>query len=176
MAINPGAEMINRLIYGVVIACCIGGSVQGAQPGQGVPPDEVAKIKADVTAAANEYLAKFSREDAKGIAENVYSHPAFTIGSGGVDVTDEAKIADRYANNIKTLKAGGWARSAFINPKVCVLSRNVALMSSKFARYDKDNKVILEGGETDLFARTPQGWKLVALFGHGADGGINCKE
>src|SRR6202023_2690457 len=117
----------------------------------------IARIKADVTAAANEYLAKFSREDAKGIAESVYSHPAFTITNGGVEITDEAKIADRLTNNFKTLKTGGWVRSAFLNPKVCVLSRNVALMSSKFARYDKDNKVIFEGGETDVFARTPQG-------------------
>ena len=106
--------MINRLIYGVVIASCIVGSVQGAQQGQGVPPTEVTKIKADVTAAANEYMAKFSREDAKGIAESVYSHPAFTIRAGGVEVTDEAKLADQYANNIKTLKAAGWLGRPFL--------------------------------------------------------------
>lgn len=167
---------MKRLIYGVVTASCLVGSVQGAQQVQGVPPAEVTKIKADVTAAANEYMAKFSREDAKGIAENVYSHPAFTIRDGSVEVTDEAKLADQYANSIKRLKAGGWVRSAFLNPTVCVLTPNVALMSTKYARYDKDNKVILVGAETDVFAKTPQGWKLVALFGHGAEGGINCKE
>ncbi len=168
--------MINRLIFGTVIASCIVGSVQGAQQVQGVPPIEVAKIKADVTAAANEYMAKFSREDAKGIAENVYSHPAFTIREGSVEVTGQAELADRYAKSIKRLKADGWVRSAFLDPKVCVLTADVALMSTKYARYDKDNKVILEGAETDVFAKTPQGWKLVALFGHGAEGGINCKE
>jgi hypothetical protein len=169
--------MINRLIVGVAIASCmVGGAVQGAEQGQRLAPAEVAQIKADVTAAANEYMAKFSREDAKGIAEDVYSHPAFTIRDGMVEVTDQAELAERYANNIKKLKEGGWVRSAFLNPKVCVLSRNVALMSTKYARYDKDNKVILEGGETDVFTRTPQGWKLVALFGHGAEGGINCKQ
>src|SRR5579862_282662 len=164
--------MINRLIYGIVIASCISASVLGAQPEQRVSPAEVAKIKADVTAAANEYMAKFSRGDATGIAEDVYSHPAITIRDGTVEVTDKAQLADRYANNLKTLKAAGWVRSAFLNPKVCVLSGTVALMSTKFARYDKDNKVIYEGGETDVFAKTPQGWRLVALFGHGADGGI----
>jgi hypothetical protein len=167
---------MNRLIYGVVIASCMVGSVQGAEQVQGVPPAEVAKIKADVTAAANEYMAKFSREDAKGIAEDVYSHPAFTIGNGTVEITDQAKLADRYANSIKRLKADGWVRSAFLNPTVCVLTPNVALMSTKYARYDKDNKVILVGAETDVFTKTPQGWKLVALFGHGAEGGIKCKE
>jgi hypothetical protein len=168
--------MVNRLIQAIVIACCIVGSVEGAEQVQGVPPAEVAKIKADVTAAANEYMAKFSREDAKGIAESVYSHPAFTINNGSVEVTDQAKLAQRYANSIKKLKADGWVRSAFLNPTVCVLTPNVALMSTKYARYDKDNKVILVGAETDVFAKTPQGWKLVALFGHGAEGGINCKE
>ena len=168
--------MINRWIGGVLMASCIVGSACGAEPTQGVPAAEVAQIKADVTAAANEYLAKFSRGDAKGIAESVYSHPAITIRNGTVELTDEAAIADRYTNNIKTLKTTGWVKSAFIDPKVCVLSRTVALMSSRFARYDKDNKVIVENGETDLFTKTPQGWKLVALFGHDAAGGINCKE
>jgi len=168
--------MINRLIYGVVIASCIVGTVQGAQETPGVPPAEVAKIKADVTAAANEYMAKFSREDAKGIAESVYSHPAVTIRDGAVGLTEPAEIADRYASTIKKLKEGGWVKSAFLNPKVCVLTSTVALMSTKYARYDKDNKVILVGAETDVFAKTPQGWRLVALFGHGAEGGINCKE
>jgi hypothetical protein len=168
--------MINRLIYGVVIASCIAGSAQGAQETQGVPPAEVAKIKAEVTAAANEYMAKFSKEDAKGIAEDVYSHPAVTIRDGSVETTDQAQLADSYANNIKKLKAAGWVRSAFLNPTVCVLTSNVALMSTKFARYDKDNKVILVGAETDVFTKTPQGWRLVALFGHGAEGGIKCKE
>lgn len=168
--------MINRQIYGVVIAFCIVGSAQGAQQVPGVPPTEVAKIKADVTAAANEYMARFSREDAKGIAENVYSHPAITIRDGSVEITDQAKLAARYASSIKKLKADGWVRSAFLNPTVCVLTPNVALMSTKYARYDKDNKVILVGAETDVFTKTPQGWKLVALFGHGAEGGINCKE
>ena len=168
--------MINRLIYGVVIASCIAGTVQGAQQVAGVPAAEVAKIKADVTAAANEYMARFSREDAKGIAESVYSHPAFTIRDGNVEIADQSTLADGYANTLKRLKADGWVRSAFLNPKVCVLTPNVALMSAKYARYDKDNKVILVGAETDVFAKTPQGWKLVALFGHGAEGGINCKD
>ena len=168
--------MVNRLMYGVVIASCIVGSAWGAQEVPGVPAADVAKIKADVTAAANEYMAKFSREDAKGIAENVYSHPAFTIRDGNVEATDEAELAEGYANNIKKLKAGGWVKSVFLNPKVCVLTTTVALMSTQYARYDKDNKVILVGAETDVFTKTPQGWKLVALFGHGAEGGINCKE
>jgi NTF2-like protein (DUF6841) len=167
--------MIARLIYGVVIAFGIVGTVQAAQEVPGVPTAEVAKIKADVTAAANEYMAKFSREDAKGVAESVYSHPAVTIRDGSVELTDQAKIADRYANSIKKLKADGWVRSAFLNPTVCVLTSTVALMSTQYARYDKDNKVILVGAETDVFAKTPQGWKLVALFGHGAEGGITCK-
>lgn len=158
------------------MASCIVGSAQGAQETSGVPPAEVAQIKADVTAAANEYMAKFSREDAKGIAESVYSHPAVTIRNGTVELTDQAQLADGYANNIKKLKAGGWVRSAFLNPTVCVLTSDIALMSTKYARYDKNDKVILVGAETDVFAKTPQGWRLVALFGHGAEGGIRCKE
>lgn len=168
--------MIDRLIYGVLLASCIVGAARAAQEVPGVPPAEVAKIRAEVTAAANEYMAKFSREDAEGIAENVYSHPAFTIRDGNVEVTDQAKLAEGYANNIKKLKAGGWVRSAFLHPTVCVLTSTVALMSTKYARYDKDNKVILVGAETDVFAKTPQGWRLVALFGHGAEGGIKCKD
>jgi len=163
-------------MYAVVIASGMAGSAWAAQEVPGVPAAEVAKIKADVTAAANEYMTKFSKEDAKGIAQDVYSHPAFTVRDGTVKATDEAELAEGYANNIKKLKAGGWVKSAFLNPKVCVLTTTVALMSTQYARYDKDNKVILVGAETDVFTKTPQGWKLVALFGHGAEGGINCKE
>ena len=168
--------MIRRLIHGVLIASCVVGTVQAAEEAQRLPAAEVAKIKADVTAAANEYLAKFSREDAKGIGEQVYSHPSLAVRNGKVELVEPDRIAESYAGRLKDLKAGGWAKSAFVNPKVCVLTSDIALMSSKYARYDKSNKVIMEGAETDVFTRTPQGWKLVALFGHGAERGIDCKE
>ena len=169
--------MFNRPILGIVlVASCIVGTAQAAEEPRGPSPAEVAKIKADVTAAANEYLAKFSREDAKSIGEQVYSHPSVAIRNGNVELVDQAKIAESYAGRLKNLKASGWAKSAFVNPKVCVLTSDIALMSSKYARYDKNNKVIMEGAETDVFTKTPQGWKLVSLFGHGADRGIDCKE
>jgi hypothetical protein len=137
---------------------------------------DVAKIKAEVIKAGDDYLATFSKEDWKGVAETVYSRPAISIGPNGVEAIDPAKQIEGYTANVKNLKAMGWVKSAFYNPTVCVINANTALLSSKFRRYDKDNKVIFEAAETALFGKTAGGWKMVGLFGHALDKVVTCND
>ncbi len=168
--------MMKRFVGAVVVAAmCVAVSPASAQQ-KPVPAAEVAKIKADVIKAANDYLATFSKEDWKGVAENVYSHPAIQNGPTGVSNIDPAKQIEGYTSNVKNMKAAGWVKSAFYNPTVCVINPNTALMSSRFRRYDKDNKVIAENAETGLFAKVGDNWKLVGLFGHVVDKVITCND
>jgi hypothetical protein len=169
--------MVNRLFLGIVVGSCIVGSVQAAdQLRPPVPAAEIAQIKADVTAKAYEYMARFSRQDPNGLASQVFSNPSIAVRNGKIELREPAALASGFASTVKKLKETGWVRSAFINPKVCVLTTDVALMDTRYERYDKDNKLILEGGETDLFIRTPEGWRLAAVLGHRSEYGVNCKQ
>ncbi len=167
--------MKSRVIAVVSVLACIAGTPAFAQQ-KPMTPDDVAKIKADVIKAANNYLATFSKQDFKGIADKVYSHPAIAINADGVQIIDPVKQAEGMAKNVEAYKKGGWASSDFHDPKVCVINANVALMSSVFRRLDKDGKVYMEGAETDLFARTADGWKMVGLFAHSPSKTIICND
>ena len=167
--------MMNPLVAALAFAVCIAAAPAFSQQ-EPLSAVETAKIKAEVAKAGDDYLATFSKEDWKDVAENVYSHPAISIGPKGVEAIDTAmQIAD-YTSNVKNLKSMGWVKSAFFNPTICVLNANTALLSGKFRRYDKDNKVIFEAAEMALFGKAPGGWKIVGLFAHPVDKVVSCKD
>jgi hypothetical protein len=172
--------MINRFVKAAAVAACIAGAPALAQapqqPPAPIPAAEVAKIKADVIKAAHDYLATYSKKDAKGVAMGAYSQPSISIGADGVSITDPAKQMAGLETTFKTRTAEGWVKSAFVDPSVCVLNPNTALMTSHFRRYDKDNKPYFESNETALYARTPQGWRMVGLFGHQLNKTVTCSD
>lgn len=167
--------MMKPMIAALSFAACLAGAPAFAQQ-KPLSAAETAKIKAEVAKAGDDYLAMFSKEDWKGVAENVYSHPAVSIGPNGVEAIDTAKQIADYTANVKNLKAMGWVKSAFYNPTICVLNANTALLSGKFRRYDKENKVIFEAAEMALFGKTAGGWKMVGLFAHPVDKVVSCND
>jgi hypothetical protein len=154
--------MMNLFVAALAFAVCIAATPAFSQH-KPLSALETAKIKAEIAKAGDDYLLAFSKEDWKGVAESVYSHPAISIGPMGVEAID-------------TAKSMGWVKSAFFNPTICVLNANTALLSGKFRRYDKDNKVIFEAAEMALFGKAPDGWKIVGLFAHPVDQVVSCKD
>lgn len=167
--------MMKSFLSTVAIFMCVAGPVRAQAPPP-LPAAEVAKIKADVTAAAHEYLRLFSAQDAKGVSTKAYAQPALSLSTTGVSLIDPATQMAGLEQTFKRIVSEGWIKSVFVNPSVCVLNANAALMTSRFQRFDKSDQVIFEGAETALYAKTSEGWKMVGLFGHGLDKTITCSD
>src|SRR5215469_13041599 len=121
-----GRIVVNRLFLGIIAASCVIAPIQAAdQLRQPLSAAEIAKIKIDVTAKAHEYMARFSKLDADGLAAQVFSSPSIALRDGKVEIRESAALANGFASTVKKLKETGWVKSAFINPKVCVLTADV---------------------------------------------------
>jgi hypothetical protein len=56
------------------------------------------------------------------------------------------------------------------------LNPNVALLSSQYNRYDKDNKVIAELNETLVYLRDVDGWKIVGNYAMPVGKVVTCND
>jgi hypothetical protein len=159
------------------IAVCVAGSSAFAQVEQKtLPNEEIAKIKASVIKAATEYLVYFSNSDAKSVADKSYGPMAVGVGPNGIVAQDRAKSEASFGNSFVNLKKIGWVKSTWVNPIVCVLNPNVALMSSTYRRYDKDNKVIADLNETLVYLRDKDGWKIVGNYAQPMGKNVTCND
>jgi len=141
-----------------------------------LPKAEVEKIKADVIKAATEYLVYFSNADGKSVAEKSYGPVAVDVGPNGIVAQDRAKTEAGFNKSFVNLKKSGWVKSAWVKPVVCVLNPNVALMSSTYRRYDKNNKVIADLNETLVYLRDKDGWKIVGNYPQPMEKTVTCND
>lgn len=169
--------MLKHFVGALAIALCVAGSPAVAQVVvKPLTPEETAKIKADVINAANQYLVYFSNSDAKSVADKSYGNMSVSVGPKGIVGEDTAKVTQNFGNSFVNLKKIGWVKSVFINPTVCVLNPNVALLSSQYNRYDKDNKVIAELNETLVYLRDVDGWKIVGNYAMPVGKVVTCND
>jgi hypothetical protein len=139
--------------------------------------EEIARIKVEVTDAVHTYYRLFTERNMKALGERVYNVPWISIGAGGVQVDTTADaVTARFDASLKQLLAGGWDRSEFPAPAVCVLNAGAAIASGTFTRYKKDGSVMQENGVTYLFARTKDGWKIVSFTGHPVGKVVTCND
>ena len=138
---------------------------------------DIAKIKSDVSAAVTTYVRAFSARDAKSVVEKSYSQPSLTLGAQGATVNDPAQQIERTQGSMKRLQEAGWVRADLRDTVVCVMNPNAALASANLYRYKADGSEHLLGSETILFARTPDGWRIISIMGHeGPNQGIRCAQ
>jgi hypothetical protein len=75
------------------------------------------------------------------------------------------KVEAMYAGIFKDLAKTQYDHSEFRNPTVCVLTPNSAIVSGEFHRINKDGSLLMEASASYLYARTPDGWKIIANLG-----------
>lgn len=169
---KDGWKMVTRIntAPNKVVTC-----EDGTKPNHGGPPD-VAKAKQEVIAAVRNYMTQYSARNAKAVAHEVYSKPGLQFGPNGVSLIDPNKQEADTAVRIKQAIAEGWDKSTFPDPSACVLNPYAAIVSGAFHRHDKTGKVIYEGGETDLFVKTPAGWKMISLIGTAPTKVATCND
>jgi hypothetical protein len=132
-------------------------------------------LKAEVRGAWDEYVRAFSAQRADLIADRVYLTPSFALNANNVVVSmTAAEVKARFESQMDTLKAQNYQRSETKIANVCVLNDVAAILSGQFIRYRKDGSVLSELAGTYVFAKTPQGWRIVAQISHSPDRVVKC--
>jgi hypothetical protein len=136
---------------------------------------DVARIRAEVTAAVDKYYSLFSQHNMKALPEEIFNIPWIVIGGSGPqsDLTREQALA-RFEGSLKDLVASGWGKSVFTTENVCVLNASAAIASGYNTRYKTDGSVMSVGGVSYLFGRTKDGWRVVSYTGHARDKVVRC--
>ncbi len=165
------------MTYRLMAAALMSAFCLGAQPvaAQAVmSADEVAKVKAEVAAAAQDYLVTFSGRDLKGMYERIYASPSAVFGPNGAVLIPAEKTKSNYEAIYVDLAKLEYDHSDFKNPVICVLSANSAIASGAFQRYKKDGTLIAEQSAAFVYGKTPEGWRVMAPLSLQKNKHITC--
>jgi len=131
--------------------------------------------RAEVRAAWDEYVKAVSAQRSDVIADRVYLAPSFNLAPSGVIVSNTAaEVRSRFEANWKQLTSQNYDHSETKSANICVLNETAAILSAQFVRYRKDGSILNEPAGTYVFAKTPQGWRIVAQMGHAPERIIRC--
>ena len=132
-------------------------------------------LKAEVRAAWDDYVRAFSQQRTDVIADRVYMAPSFNLGTNGVVLSmTKADIKSRFESALGALAAQNYRGSETKSANVCILNDTAAILSAQFIRYRKDGSVLGEPAGTYVFAKTAEGWRIVAQIGHTPDRVLKC--
>jgi hypothetical protein len=113
--------------------------------------------------AVHEYYKVFSTLDVSAIV-SCYGEPCMTIAPAGVlAAADRAALADSLAPLIEALKAKGYGRSEFVEPRVTMLGETSALVRGVAVRYTAAGPEMERVPLAYLMHRSEAGWKIAVL-------------
>ena len=162
---------VKRRAVGVAIATAIATGLIGVsaqQPGQDA-------LKAEVSAAWEDYLKLFAAGRADVIGERVYLAPSFNLTANGPNVSmTPADTRARFETSISALVKQNYARTTTKHANICVLNDATAILSVQWTRYRKDGSVLSEPAGTYVFSKTKDGWRIIAQTGHAPERVMRC--
>jgi hypothetical protein len=140
--------------------------IRGAAQQAALTAADITKIKADVTAAIDNYYKLFTELKQKSLADESFFIPWILLGGNGpqANETKEKAIAGWEAS-AKQLVESGWGKSVFTTENVCVLNASAAIASGYNTRYKKDGSVMSVGGVSYILGKTPAGWRIISYTG-----------
>ena len=142
--------------------------------GQGRSAGEAA-AQAEVRSAWDEYIRAFSAGRADLIADGVYLAPSFNLAEAGIEVSmSPADTRARFKTAMELLAAQGYQRTETKSAGICLLNDTAAVLSARFIRYRKDGGILGEAAGTYVFAKSPQGWRIVASIPHSPERALKC--
>ncbi len=164
-------------LVGALASAPVATSAAAQQAPARMSADDVAKIKVAVTGVVTAYARYYTERNAKGVVDNVFASPSYSVSGAGVTLNDPAKQIAQTDANMKRMAETGWAKSEIPNPKVCVLNASAAVASGNFYRYRADGTEHSRGSETFVLAKTASGWRVVTIMFHeAADKAMTCNE
>jgi hypothetical protein len=132
-------------------------------------------LKAEVSAAWEDYLKVFAAGRADIIGDRVYLAPSFSLTATGPNVSmTPADTRARFETSIGALVKQNYARTTTKHANICVLNDATAILSTQWTRYRKDGSVLSEPAGTYVFSKTTDGWRIVAQIGHAPDRVMKC--
>lgn len=79
-----------------------------------------------------------------------------------------------HVRTTEALAAQGCDHSELPNPGICTPNPGTTIVSGMFRRYRTDGSVLAELGQTYIYGKTDEGWKIHATIAHGPDTVIGC--
>lgn len=157
------------LTLAAALAIGAGLSVVSAQPSR------TDGLKAEVSAAWEEYLKLFADGRADVIGDRVYHAPSFNLTANGPNVSmTPADTKARFETSIAALVKQNYARTTTKHANICVLNDATAILSVQWTRYRKDGSVLSEPAGTYVFSKTKDGWRIIAQTGHAPERVMSC--
>ena len=140
--------------------------------GQTLDGAERQAIRDEVDAFFDQYYAWYSAGAADEIARHAYNVPYLRGDGTALSTSDEVRqwVAEAWAR----LDAQGYGRSDMPDRNICVLSEGAAIVSGRGLRFRKDGGLFGEYGWTYSVVRTPDGWRIVSIFGHDPAQAVRC--
>lgn len=166
-------RFVARIVIAALVLVVASPGARAQQPA--LTDTDVARVKAEVSAAVEKYYAHFRAHNMKALPEEIFNIPWIVIGGSGPDpdLTKEQALA-RFEASLKDLLARGWGKSVFTIQNVCVLNASAAIASGYNTRYKTDGSVMSVGGTSYLFGLTKQGWRVVSYTSHARDKVVRC--
>ena len=132
---------------------------------------------ADAGAKLHEYFDTFNQKDVRKVATEIYRTPVQIGGGAGHRVLENADAAIANLNNLfGQIEAQGWVESRIEDLKVCVASKTLALVDTRYSRLDQDGKAIPPAIRTTLYVlqKIDDDWRIVAFYSHDNDTRPEC--
>jgi hypothetical protein len=123
----------------------------------------------DAGAKLHEYFDTFNEKNIQKVANEIYGTPVHIGGGDGHRVLENPDAAVANLTNLfGQIEAQGWVESRIENLKVCVASKTLALVDTRYSRLDQDGNAIPPAIRTTLYVlqKIDGDWRIVAFYGH----------
>lgn len=122
-----------------------------------------------VTQVFRDYLESFRSLKPDGVVPYCDVPCLFISAQGERMMKDTGEVAAFIAQLMEGLKARGFARSELTELKVNQMSAHIAVVSVRRIRYKADGQELERLGETYVFRKNAESWKIVTAMTHDAD-------
>ena len=161
---------MKKAIIGVSTGALLVGLATGVALGRQSAETEVREMH-DV------YYQFFADGRADAIADQIYHPNRMGFGAAGVTIsTGRDDVEGRFRRMLEDLAAQRYDHSEMPDPSICTPNPSTAIVSGMFRRYREDGSVLAELGQTYIYGKTDDGWRIHATIGHGPETVIGCLE
>lgn len=166
---------VRHAAWSLAVAVALASMGPTAALGQGMPPSEVERVRAEVTATMDRYYEFFYERDMGSLPDEIFAIPWMTLGPNGINASTSRDAAlVRWQSSLIGLLVRGWDRSVYTIENVCVLNPGAAIVSGYNTRYDGEGGVMSVGSVSYVLGVTDEGWRIVAYTGHERGKVVTC--
>jgi len=122
-----------------------------------------------VTQVFRDYVESFRSLKPDGVVPYCDVPCLFISAQGTRMMKDTGKMTAFIAQLMEGLKARGFARSDLAELKVNQMSAHIVVVSVKRIRYKTEGQELERLGETYVFRKSAESWKIVTAMTHDAD-------